>query len=205
VNQPNIVQLIEEYRRQQGWTKRQFLDQFKYSRSSKAERRWNDLYAGNWKAASGLISKLPSILGITAEQVNAAIAQSDRERDALDHEKLRAEFRPHAIIITVPKHQRPNTERGFALLHGRSRYLTIRLTDIAVDQYVPYVIAQMNDVEQIDMLPRFFDRVVGFRIRYTFDIAATFDIHGNRMLRGTRNSPWGSDRNFNLHQSSGGK
>jgi len=159
--------------------------QFDYAHYSKANRRMNELGAGNWKAASGFILKLPAVLGISVDRVEAAIAQSKKECEVIRIARERNAFQPHAIILTVPHHPRPNNARGFAMLHGRSRYLKVKLNDVAIDQYVQYVTAQLGNIERMDVLMRFFDRIAGFRIRYTFYIAASFDVHGVPMAKGT--------------------
>ena len=181
--------------------------QFDYAHYSKANRRMNELGAGNWKGASGFILKLPAVLGISVDRVEAAIAQSKKECEVIRIARERDAFRPHAIILTVPNHPRPNTARGFALLHGRSRYLTVKLNDVAIDQYVQYVTAQLGNVEGIDILMRFFDGIVGVRIRYTYYMAVSFDVLGVRMAHGT--GIWKLSRpgiwNSNLHRPMGQK
>jgi hypothetical protein len=174
--QKNIIELIESRCAELGWTKKKFVQQFGYANYSKAERRLDGLRSGNWESAKGLLEKLSTVLGVTKEEVHAAVKQRKFEIAEYRLEQQRAAFAPKAFIITNP--DRPRQITMCAMLHG-TRHREIDLANISEKDYFPHAFRELHNEDRMEKLRWFFDNPIGIRINYSFDLSKTFDLLGN--------------------------
>jgi hypothetical protein len=78
-----------------------------YSNVAKGLRRLDQLYAGNFDGASGLIERLPSALDLPKTTIEQAVEESRRQIAEAKEEAWRAAFKPHAVILTDRKRPEP--------------------------------------------------------------------------------------------------
>jgi len=176
--QKNILDLIKSRCNELGWSQNQFLRNVGYADASKAKRRFDALQFGDWKSAQGLLEKLPMVLGITQEEVDAAVNLRKTEISVALLEKQRAAFTPKALIITDP--DRPRQITMCAVCNG-TRHREIKLENIPVDEYISFAFQELKNEERMKMVGFFFGKAVGIRINYTFDLSKTFDLDGNHL------------------------
>jgi hypothetical protein len=78
-----------------------------YRNVAKGLRRLDQLYAGNFDGASGLIERLPSALDLPKTTIEQAVEESRRQIAEAKEEAWRAAFKPHAVILTDRKRPEP--------------------------------------------------------------------------------------------------
>src|SRR5947207_6237899 len=114
--------LIEDRRRALGLTRRELVTRAGYRNVAKGLRRLDELLAGKFHTARGLLDRLPTALDVPAETVNGAVAATDRQMRAAEDAAWRAAFEPYAVILT--EHERP-TSITLAAFTGADRQLRV--------------------------------------------------------------------------------
>lgn len=114
--------LIEDRCRELGLTPTDLVRRAGYSNTAKGLRRLQALLNGDLDSTEGLIAKLPEALNLPPEVITQAVEETRSQIDEKEEEAYRANFKPHAIILT--EHTIP-TQICFALLTGASLHLRI--------------------------------------------------------------------------------
>lgn len=174
--QINVIDLIASRSRVLGWSEQEFIRRLGYANSSKAQRRIANLHAGDWVAVRGLLEKLPTVLGVSDDEVQAAVDQHRLELANAANTRARATFTPKAFILTDPDRPRQITLCGVT---GGTRSREIDLTDIPETEYLPHAFRELHNTARMLKLRLFFDKPIGVRINYRFDLSKTFDLHAN--------------------------
>jgi hypothetical protein len=78
-----------------------------YNNIAKGLRRLDELYAGNFEGASGLMERLPGALDLPKTTIEQAVEESRRQIAEAKEEAWRAAFKPHAVILTDRKRPEP--------------------------------------------------------------------------------------------------
>jgi hypothetical protein len=170
-----IKLLIEDRRRLLGLTRRDVVRRAGYRNVSKGLRRLDELLAGEWRKARGLIDRLPAALGMPAETVNEAVSETDRQMRAAEDAAWRAAFKPHAIILT--EHTRP-TQITFAAICGADRKLRIEFEPGS--NRISYIRQALDQVRRRSPI-EFYGRAIGVIVNYSPDDAVRFDLTGNAL------------------------
>lgn len=183
--QLNVIDLIARRSRMLGWSEQEFIRRLGYASSSKAQRRMASLHAGDWEAARGLLEKLPAVLGVSDDDVQAAVGQLRSELATAARTRARTTFTPKAFILTDPDCPRQITLCGVT---GGTRSREIDLTDVPETEYLPHAFRELHDTARMLKLRLFFANSIGIRINYRFDLSKTFDLHAN--LLATHDYSW---------------
>jgi hypothetical protein len=78
-----------------------------YKNIAKGLRRLDELYAGNFEGASGLMERLPGALDLPKITIEQAVEDSHRHIAEAEEAAWRAAFQPHAVILTERKKPEP--------------------------------------------------------------------------------------------------
>lgn len=142
---------------------------------SKAMRRLDQLYEGEWKRAVGLLDKLPAALELPTQVLQDAVQASiDDERKAEDA-AWRAQFKPHALIRTA-NNGRPRQITIAALVNAAS-HLRVRFNpDTPEEEYLP--IAQEALRQRLDMIKFFYAEPEEIWVNITPDHAKRYTAAG---------------------------
>jgi hypothetical protein len=176
-----IERLIEERRRTLGLTRQDIVRRAGYRNISKGLRRLDELVAGEWRKARGLIERLPLALNVPAERVNEAISETDRRMRAAKDAAWRVAFKPHAIILT--EHTRP-TQITFAAICGADRNLWVDFEPGS--NCISYIRQALDQVRRrtaessSGSIP-FYGRPTGVVVNYSPDDSVRFDLLGNAL------------------------
>lgn len=159
-----------------------------YRNLAKGRRRLEQVCAGCFEHAEGLLRALPDALELDAAMVEAAIAETlDQQRRARDA-AWRAAFVPHAIILTEKAIPEPifvaaviGVDRilriDFDLTAARSTFVRQALAGIRARTFRWNRNADPTMPLDRYQLPAF-GHVTGFVINYTADRAVGFDLDG---------------------------
>jgi hypothetical protein len=174
-----IERLVEERRRALGLTRQDIVHRAGYRNIAKGLRRLDELLAGEWRKAQGLIARLSVALDVPAPRVNAAVAETDRQMRVAEEAAWRSAFRPHAIILT--EHTRP-TQITMAAICGADRRLRIEFKPGSSS--ITYVRQALDETRRrIAESPSgtimFYGRPTGIIVNYSPDDAVRFDLEGN--------------------------
>jgi hypothetical protein len=167
-----IKLLIEDRRQLLGLTRQDVVRRAGYRNVSKGLRRLDELLAGEWRKARGLIDRLPAALEVPAETVNEAVSETDRQMRAAEDAAWRAAFKPHAIILT--EHTRP-TSITMAIFTGADRKLRV---DFEPGSNSVSFIGQALKAVRLRSPIQFFGKATGLIINYSPDNAVRFDLDG---------------------------
>lgn len=95
-----IESLIRTRSDQLGLTPTDLVRRTGYSNVAKGLRRLNELYSGHFDSARGLIERLPTALDLPEATVQQAVAESRKQIAEAEEAAWRADFKPHAVILT---------------------------------------------------------------------------------------------------------
>jgi hypothetical protein len=176
-----IKLLVEERCRVLGLTRRDIVHRAGYRNVSKGLRRLDELIAGEWRRARGLIDRLPVALNVAAEIVNEAVSETERQMRAAEDAAWRATFKPHAIILT--EHTRP-TQITLAAICGADRNLWVDFepgsNPISYSGQALDHLRLRTAGSSSGGIP-FYGRATGVIVNYTPDNAVRFDLLGNAL------------------------
>ena len=142
---------------------------------SKGVRRLDALLAGDLHTTRGLIDRLPVALDVPVEVVTEAVEATKRELWARENAAYRAQFRPHAIILT--EHERP-TSITMAAFSSADRQLWVEFQ--SGSSHISYITQALKAARQRSPI-NFYGKAVGFIINYGPDNAIRYDLNGNPM------------------------
>ena len=149
-----------------------------YQNLSKGLRRLEELCVGDFARTTGLVRALPTALEVPVDAVREAVEKTQRYLHESAEAAWRAEFRPHAIIITERSRPEPIFVAAFI---GVDVLLRVDFDLTAA----PVTFVQQSQDGLRHKLARWrgslpaFGRPVGFIINYSPDCAVRFDLEGN--------------------------
>src|SRR6266496_5343716 len=170
-----ITALIEDRCRALGLTRQDVVRRAGYVNLSKGVRRLDALLAGDLHTTRGLIDLLPVALDVPVEVVTEAVEATKRELWAREDAAYRAQFRPHAIILT--EHERP-TSITMAAFSSADRQLWVEFQ--SGSSHISYITQALKAARQRSPI-NFYGKAVGFIINYGPDNAIRYDLNGNPM------------------------
>jgi hypothetical protein len=173
-----IAALIRDRCEELGLSSLELVRRCGYQNVSKGLRRLEQLRAGNFTRTVGLIRALPVALEAPVEMVEEAIEQSQQYLRECAEAAWRAEFRPHAIIITERSRPEPIFVVAFI---GVDVLLRVDFDLTAAP--VTFIKQSLDGLRKKlarwrGSLPAF-GRPVGFIVNYCPDCAVRFDLEGN--------------------------
>jgi len=168
-----ITALIEDRCRALGLTRQDVVRRAGYVNLSKGVRRLDALLAGDLHTTRGLIDRLPVALDVPVEVVTEAVEATKREIWARENAAYRAQFRPHAIILT--EHERP-TSITMAAFSSADRELWVEFEPGTAP--ISYLAQTLRAARQRSPI-NFYGKAVGFIINYGPDNAIRYDSNGN--------------------------
>jgi len=150
-----------------------------YQNTNKGLRRLEQLRQGDFSSSATLIRTLPSALDVPAEEVTKAVEDTQRQIHEAEEAAWRAEFVPHAVILT--ERRRP-TQIFVAAFIGIDR---LRRVDFDLKQGpVSFINQALDGVREklarwkSDQIPTF-GCPTGIVVNYSPDHAVRFDLEGN--------------------------
>jgi hypothetical protein len=150
-----------------------------YQNTNKGLRRLEELCRGDFSSSSTLIRTLPAALDVLVEVVTRAVEDTRRQLREAQEAAWRAEFLPHAVILTERKIPQPIFVAAFI---GVDR---LRRVDFDLKQGPEsYITQALNGVREklarwkSDQIPTF-GQPTGLVVNYTPDWAIRFDPEGN--------------------------
>jgi hypothetical protein len=167
-----ITALIEDRCRELGLSRQDVVRRAGYTNLSKGHRRLDELLAGDLHATRGLIGKLSAALDVPVETVHEAVAETERKMWEAEDAAWRAEFVPHAIILT--EHERP-TSITLAAFTAADRHLIVNFEPDS--SRITYVAQALRAARQRSPI-RFYGNAVGVVVNYGPDTAVRFDLDG---------------------------
>jgi hypothetical protein len=173
-----IEALVQDRCRELGLRPVELVRRCGYKNVSKGLRRLEQLCKGNFKSSVGLIPALPVALEAPVGVVKEAIEKSERYLDEFAEAAWRAQFRPHAIIITERSRPEPLFVAAFI---GVDVLLRVDFDLTAA----PFTFVKQSLDGLRHKLARWrgslpaFGRPVGFIVNYSPDCAVRFDLEGN--------------------------
>lgn len=155
-----------------------------YRNPAKALQRLDALLAGDFAKSRDLLRSLPAALGVSPEEVAAALDSSRRQIAAAEAAEQqardaawRATFTPHAVILTAETFPRPFF---MAAIVGVERLLRIDFaTHSAPVTYVRQALDRLWRHRPQPPGVMCFGAATGFVVNYTPDRAIRFDLDGN--------------------------
>jgi hypothetical protein len=168
-----IQVLIEDRCLELGLTRHDIVRRAGYTNLSKGHRKLDELLLGDLWHSRGLISRLPAALGVSADVVNEAVAETERQMRAAEDVAYRAAFRPHAIILT--EYTRP-TSITMAAIGGADRKLRVDFEPGSSP--MSYLKQALDQVRRRSPIT-FYGAAVGVVINFSPDHAVRFDLDGN--------------------------
>ena len=155
-----------------------------YKNVSKGLRRLEHFCQGNFTGSDTLIRTLPTALDVPDEAVRKAVEDTQRDIHEAEEAAWRAEFVPHAVIMT--ERERP-TQLFVAAFIGieRLRRVNFDLSE-SPTTYIQQALDGLRHKLQRWKLQRWksdqiptFGRPTGIIINYSPDYAVSFDLEGN--------------------------
>jgi len=149
-----------------------------YKNISKGLRRHEQLCQGDFSSSTTLIRTLPSALDVPEEVVTAAVEDTKRQIHEAEEAAWRAEFLPHAVVLTERKFPQPLFA---ALIIGIERLLRVDF-DLS-ESPVTFIQQALEGVRKKlagwkgNQIPTF-GKPVGVIINYSPDCAVRFDLEG---------------------------
>lgn len=142
---------------------------------SKARRRLDELYAGEFKLSRGLIEQLPTALNLPKENIDHVLKETKSEIYVYFQKIREAEFKPNAIILT--EHNGRPKSITMAAVCAAGRHIRIDFPEtMGVDEYVNFAFKMLEERRKyVDM---FFYPIEGIIVNYTVRNAKTFDLNG---------------------------
>jgi len=155
-----------------------------YQNTAKGLRRLEQLYQGYFRGCTTLIRTLPAALDLPAEVVTEAVESTKRQIHEAKEAAWRAEFIPHAVILT--ERERP-TQLFVAIFIGIDRLLRVDF-DLTKSP-VTFIQQALEGLSQklarwklarwkSDQIPTF-GRPEGVIVNYSPDYAVSYDLDGN--------------------------
>jgi hypothetical protein len=148
-----------------------------YQNVSKGLRRLEQLRAGEFARTTGLVRALPTALEVPVDAVREAVEKTQRYLQECAEAAWRADFRPHAIIITERSRPEPIFVAAFIGVDVLLR-VDFDLT-AAPDTFAKQSLDGLRRklARWRGSLPAF-GRPTGFIINYSPDRAVRFDLEG---------------------------
>ena len=156
-----------------------------YQNIAKGLRRLEALMTGDFESSKGLIARLPQALDLPSETIAEAVEETREEIHQREEQAYRANFKPHAIIITervIP------TQITFALLTGAPRHLLIDF-DLSKDRstFIHQTLSELQfRLHRFGGSIPFFGKAVGLVVNYSPERAVRYDLDGEavQILKG---------------------
>jgi hypothetical protein len=150
-----------------------------YQNTNKGLRRLEKLCRGDFSSNGTLIRTLPAALDVLVEVVTKAVEDTQRQLHEAQEAAWRAEFVPHAVILTERKIPQPIFVAAFI---GVDR---LRRVDFDLKQGPEsYITQALNGVREklarwkSDQIPTF-GRPESIIVNYSPDYAVSYDLDGN--------------------------
>ena len=158
-----------------------------YKNVSKGLRRLEHFCQGNFTGSDTLIRTLPAALDVPEEAIRKAVEDTQRQIHEAEEAAWRAEFIPHAVILT--ERERP-TQLFVAIFIGIDRLLRVDF-DLTKSP-VTFIQQALEGLSQklarwklarwkSDQIPTF-GRPEGVIVNYSPDYAVSYDLDGNAIV-----------------------
>lgn len=169
---PNLVdELIRSHLKEHRISRTELVQRMGYSKIAKGLRRLDQIRSGDMKIARQMQERLADGLNLEAEQIDQAIAETERAIATARDAEYRKTFRPHAIILTSNRIPSP--------IFPVSLYRLDRLLRIEFEEgSSPVTYARQAQRQLPEGIPCF-GRVTGFMVYYSPDQVVAFDTTGN--------------------------
>ena len=155
---------------------------------SKAKRRLEELYKASFRSARGLLERLPAALALPKEVLDQVMKDTIQDIRAAMDARYRAEFKPHALMLTE-ENGRPK-QITIAGMCNAGRFIRINFPEeMPVDDYVQYAFIELEN--RSNMVRSFFYPICGITINYTPDHAKKFDVTGQMVKEMTQSAQQG--------------
>ncbi len=149
-----------------------------FSNISVGLKRLQQLFAADFRAADGLIKKLPAALAVTPEVINQVISDTIEKLKLDADDSYRASFKPHFIIRTA-KQCRPK-QIFIASFLNAMKYVTADFPDdLNKDDYIVYAVNSFKT--NSERIQDFFYEAEDIVINYSPDCALVVNLQGEHI------------------------